>query len=255
MNYRVQAVERALDILCCFSFQNKEMTLTEIIQKTGLKKSTAIRLISNLVSRDFLRRDPDTKRYQLGLALFELGGIVFSSFSLRKAAGHPMSRLRDKTGSSVLLGVMLDDQLVYLDKREGRGLVANAPTLGWRRPLHHGMLGMVLMASLSSEEVQRILKEYPLHAYTPHSITDEDAFSLRLEEIRNQGYVIEEGETYEGLIGIAAPIRDYSRKVIASLGIAIYSGQSNLVKDLDSLAEKVKKTCDEISTDLGYLKV
>jgi len=54
---------------------------------------------------------------------------------------------------------------------------------------------------------------------------------------------------------IAAPIMDYSRKVIASMGIAVYSGQSNLVKDIDRLAELIKKTCDKISADLGYLKV
>ena len=81
--YRVQALERALDILDCFSFQNREMTLSGIAEATGLNMTTAKRLISNLTNRGYLQQNQDTKSYQLGMRLFELGGIVFSSFSLR----------------------------------------------------------------------------------------------------------------------------------------------------------------------------
>ncbi|MBC8461355.1 MAG: helix-turn-helix domain-containing protein, partial [Deltaproteobacteria bacterium] len=91
--YRVQSLERALDILDCFTFQNREMSLSEVVKLTKLNKTTAKRLLSNLTYRDYLQQDLNTKRYQLGLRLFELGGIVFSSFSLRKAAAHPMTHL------------------------------------------------------------------------------------------------------------------------------------------------------------------
>ena len=82
--YRVQALDRALDILDCFSFQDREFSLSEIVKVTGFNKTTAKRLISNLESRGYLQQDPQTKAYQLGMRLFELGGIVFSSFSLTK---------------------------------------------------------------------------------------------------------------------------------------------------------------------------
>jgi len=119
--YRVQAIERALDILECFSFQQRALGLSEIAEITGLNMTTAKRLISNLTSRGYLRQIPNTKRYQLGMRLFELGGIVFSSFSLRKAAAHHITRLQNKVAGTVLLAVMMDDQLVYVDKREGGG--------------------------------------------------------------------------------------------------------------------------------------
>jgi DNA-binding IclR family transcriptional regulator len=209
--YKVQALERALNILDCFSFQNRELSLSEVVKITGLNKTTAKRLISNLESRGYLQQDPQTKAYQLGMRLFELGGIVFSSISLRRAAA--------------------------------------------RRPLHYGMLGMVLMASLDSKEVREILKKHPLESHTPFSITDQDAFSLRLEQIRDQGYVMEKEEAVEGAMGIAAPIRDYSRQVTAALGIALPLGQRNLDKDVDRIVDLVKKTCETISSDLGYLKI
>lgn len=253
--YKVQALERALDILDCFSFQNRELSLSEVVYRTGFNKTTAKRLISNLTARGYLRQNSQTKKYQLGIRLFELGGIVFSSFSLRRAATYPMGRLQTETGATVLLGINMEDQLVYIDKREGRGMIRISSDIGWRRPLHYGMLGMVLLAGLEESEVRRILKKYPLEAHTPFSLTDKNAFSLRLEKIREQGYVLEKEEAVEGAIGIAAPIKDYSRKVVAALGIALPAGLRNLTKELDRMIGSVRKTCDAISSDLGYLKI
>jgi DNA-binding IclR family transcriptional regulator len=253
--YRVQALERALDILDCFDFQNRDLSLFEVVDRTGLNKTTVKRLITNLTSRNYLRQDPHTRKYQLGMRLFELGGVVLSSFSLRRSAAAPMSDLQRETNATVLLGVRMENQLVYVDKREGDGIIRISSDVGRRRPLHYGMLGMVLMAGMDSNKVDRILENYPLEAHTPFSITDRDAFSLRLEEIRMQGYVIEKEEAVEGLLGIAAPIKDYNRQTKAALGIALPVGQRNMKESLDRTIDSVKKTCGLISSDLGYLKV
>ncbi len=152
----------------------------------------------------------------------------------------------------------MEDQLVYMDKREGNGMIRISSDIGWRRPLHYGMLGMVLMAYLNPEEATRILTKYPLEAHTPFSITDKNAFNLRLEKIREQGYLTEKEEAVEGIIGIAAPIRDYSRQVVAALGVALTMGQRNLKTGTERIYEIVnlmKKTCDDISSDLGYMKI
>ena len=253
--YKVQALERALDILDCFNFQNRELSLSDVVYRTGLNKTTVKRLISNLTARGYLQQDPQSKKYQLGMRLFELGGVVFTSLSLRKAAAYPMTHLQSETGATVLLGVNMEDQLVYVDKREGDGVIRISSDIGWRRPLHYGMLGMVLMASLDSKDVKRILKKYPLEAHTPLSITNRNAFSLRLEKIRDQGFIMEKEEAVEGVIGIAAPIRDYTRQVAAALGIALPAAQRSLKKDADRIIKLVKKTCDDISSNLGYLKI
>jgi IclR family KDG regulon transcriptional repressor len=253
--YKVQAVERALDILDCFSFQNRELSLSAMVIRTGLNKTTVKRLISNLTTRGYLQQNPQTKTYQLGMRLFELGGIVFSSFSVRQAAADPMTRLQSESGATVLLGINMEDQLVYIDKREGKGMIRISSDVGWRRPLNYGMLGMVLMSSLDPQDVERVLEKYPLKPYTPLSITDADAFSLRLEQIRDQGYVLEQEEVVEGIFGIAAPIRDYSRQVAAAVGIALPLSSSNRTKKLDQLIEMVKRTSETISSDLGYLKI
>ena len=252
--YKVQVLDRALDILDCFTFSKREMTLAEIVRKTGLNKTTAKRILSNLTRRKFLQQDPKTKRYRLGLRLFELGGIVFSSFSLRKAADHYMEYFRDKTGATVLLGVIMEDQLVYIDKREGNSMIRVSSEIGWRRPLNYGMLGMVLLAYQDPDYARTILKKNPLKPYTPNSITNKKQFFTRLQEIRENGYVIEKEEAVEGLIGIAAPIRNYSSKTIAALGIALPTGGDKSEFLLQTLANELKNACLEISDNMGFIK-
>ncbi len=252
--YRVQVLERVLDILDCFDFQNRELGLSQIARATNLNITTAKRLVSNLMDRGYLTKDPQSKQYQLGMRLFELGGVVFSSFSLPRAAGHIMTQLQEETGLTILLGVNMDDQLVYIDKRKGRGMIHISSDIGWRRPLHYGMLGMVLMAHNTPEKIKEILAADPLEAYTPYSITDPDAFSLRLEEIRKNGYSMEREEVVEGLTGIAAPIRDHSRQVVAALGVAMPISQSSK-KEAQRIVSLLKRSTKEISTNLGYLKI
>jgi len=215
--YRVQALDRALNILDCFTFRDREMSLSEIIQGTGLNKTTAKRLVWNLTYRGYLKQDPDSKRYQLGLRLFELGGVVFS--------------------------------------REGSGMIKISSDIGWRRKLHYGMLGMTLMAHSSPERIRHILKAYPLEPYTPFSVTSEDAYILRLEKIRRDGFIVEREEAVEGIMGIAAPIRDYSRRVVAALGVALPVVQGGKDDEIQRIVSLVRKACDDISNDLGYLKI
>ena len=99
--YTVQALMRALDILDCFNYQNRVLSLSDVVNRTGLNKTTAKRLISNLTARGYLQHDPLSKSYQLGMRLFELGGIVFSSFSFQ-AINFAMGLKGTKNSSLIL---------------------------------------------------------------------------------------------------------------------------------------------------------
>jgi IclR family transcriptional regulator, KDG regulon repressor len=253
--YKVQALERALDILDAFSYQRRKMTLADVVSLLGLKKATAKRLLSNLTRRGYLKQDPQTKHYELGLRLFELGGVVHTSFSVRKTATTHMKWLRDETGLSVLMGQCQNDHLVYVEKYDGTSEIKISSSVGERRPLHFGMLGQVLMASLPMEEAQRILAKSPLQAFTPNSITDPDAFWLRLAEIRENGFIIESGEAHQGITGFAAPIRDSSREVVAALGAALPLPDYASENQINRYVRLVRKAAEKISLELGYLKI
>ncbi|GAB6906743.1 IclR family transcriptional regulator [Desulfosarcina cetonica] len=250
--YRVQALDRALDIIDLFSFHQRRLNLSEVVAQTGLKKTTAKRLLANLTDRGYLRQDPHNKQYELGLRLFELGAVVHAGFSVRKAAIHHIEWLRDKTGLNVLLGQCLEGRLVYVDKREGTGWIKISSSIGEQRPLHFGMLGQVLMADMPLVKVQELLARDPLQAFTPQSITDPETFYRRLADIREKGYAAETGEAHPGIKGVAAPIRDVSGKVIAAIGVALpfpdYTDEEQVKRTL----ALVLKAAESISIELGH---
>ncbi|HYA43580.1 MAG TPA: IclR family transcriptional regulator [Syntrophobacteraceae bacterium] len=253
--YRSQALCRALDIMDCFSQRDRELSLTDIVQRTGLNKTTAKRMLYNLVSRSYLQQNFETRRYRLGMRVFELGGIVHSSFSLRDRALPHLVKLRDKTGLTVFMGVAVEDRLVYVEKLGGTGIIQISSAVGWHTNLHFGMLGMVLMAYLPDSRVHEILEKQPLVAYTPFSITDPHAFRIRLAEIRRRGFAEEHNEAHEGLSGVAAPIYDYSRVVVAALGVSLPESRNHGPEAVREIGADVKAAAGGISHDLGYFEV
>lgn len=197
---------------------------------------------------DFLRYDQNSRNYYLGLKLFTLGSIVFSSFSIRKAASPHLSQLQSKTGETVFLGVLEGDNLVYIDKWEdARRPIRFASDIGTHRPPRFGMLGQILMAFLEDEEVEKILKRNPLKAFTRKFIMDRKVFMAKLQKIRMQGFNVDEGEAIDGITGISAPIRDYSDKVIAAVGGDLISPSKknerikNSIKDVVEMAKRISE--------------
>lgn len=252
--YFVQSVDRAIDILGCFTFKKKKRTLNEIVLQTELNRTTVIRLLSHLMSRDYIKYDDSTRTYQLGTKLLELGGVALSSMSLRKIAAPHLTRLRNDLGHTILLGVRHEDDLMYIDKRDGKGgVLVVTSEIGRRRPLHFGMLGMVIMAYLPREEQEYLLKKDPLQSYTQVNITNKDSFLKVLSEIREKGYYIGREDAFDGVGGISAPIRDYENKVVAALGFTMMLSLLDRPGVKDETLEKVQKTAQAISEDLGYI--
>jgi len=254
-SYFVQTLDRALDVLECFTYGSRELDMPHIIKATGFNRTTARRLVNHLLSREYLAYNPERRTYRLGIKLFRLGGIVMSSFSLRKVASPHLTKLRDDTGMAVFLGTLHNEQILYLDKRESTGLIRITSDIGTLKPIHFAMLGPVLMADMPRELQEDILDRYPLVRYTPHTITDREAFSLELARIRDQGYFLENKGFLDGFIGIGAPIRDYTRNTVAALGIAV---PEDLMEPPDERKRFISGVCGTaglISKELGYLSV
>ena len=249
-----RSLERALQILNAFdSEQQQGLTLAQLASALGLPRATVIRLCSTLVKYNFLRQDPESKRYALGTRLFELGSIVFNSFSLRRVASNHIGDLQARLGQTVFLGVLDDDDLLYLDKREDpRNPISFTSELGRRRPPTWGMVGPAIMAFLPDSEIERVLEKRPFQPTAKKSFTGEEEYVAWLRQIREEGVAIDEERAMDGISGVAAPIRDAAGKVIASIGVAFISSSVDS-KGLKRIVKDAVATAGDISRDLGYL--
>ena len=247
-----RSLERALHILNCFRNDRQALSVAQLSEILNLPRATVLRLCTTLVRYGYLMQNPDSRRYSLGLKLFELGNIVFYSFSLRNIAAPFLSQLQMKLGKTVFLGILENDELLYIDKREDPdNPISFTSKIGTRRAPYWGMLGPVLLAYLFESEVERALDKHPLVALTRKSATNKDDFKERLRRIREQGFFVEVDTAIEGTSGVAAPIFDSAGKVVASMGCGFISSSVGS-KDLKVITREVVDTADKISKELGY---
>lgn len=247
----VKVLEKAIRILELFSPGRERLSLEEISAETGFPKPTVFRIVKTLEKEGFLSRDEGLCSYSLGLKLLELGGLVYESLSLRKAASPQMDRLSEKLKATVLLGIIREDHLLYIDKRETHSLIRVSSYMGLKRPPHYGMLGTVLLAFMDPRERMRLLETYPPQKTSPASPTDIKEVLSRFHKVRQMGYFIEKGEVIEGVVGIGAPVRDFSGQVVAALGVALMEFQVREAGE-EEIVREVLFSANEISRALGY---
>lgn len=235
-----------------FSRGKNKFSLDEITKETGLSKPTTFRILSTLQYYKYVVLDPVEGRYRLGSVFLTLGAAALGSVSLKGIAKPHLASLRDELQTTVLVGTIMDDMLVYLDKVECAGPVRIAADIGLRRdPPNFGMLGMTLMAFLADGEAQRLLGRSPLNAFTSKSIVATQDYLDRLQEIRSQGYTVEFGEAIEGVWGVGAPVRNSSREVVAAVGAALPMSSKSEARVRETVA-KILGCAAAISADLGY---
>jgi DNA-binding IclR family transcriptional regulator len=247
-----RSLERALQILDAFSLERQALSKSELSKILGLSRATILRLCSTLGKYGYLRQDQESNKYSLGMRLFEQGSVVFHSLSVRKAASLPLTQLHGRLGKTIFLCILDNDELLYIDKREdSKSVITFTSKIGTRRVPHWGMCGPMLMSHLPDDEIERLLEKFPLRAQTRKSIIDKEEFKAWLRKVKDEGFAIDPEATLEGITGVAAPIRDFTGKVVATIGAAIFS--SSLTEDgLRRTINEVSETALTVSMKLGY---
>lgn len=222
---RVHAVDRALDVLDCMGAAGRPLGVSDIARRTGHSKATVHHVLTTLMSRRYVMQDPYTSLYRLGWALYELGTTVVRDVEFTRAARPFLDRLAADTGESILLGILDDDAVLYLDRGEspsGLRMVANA---GRRGPLHATASGKVLLAfSSDASLVERVLNG-PLPKLTKSTVTDPHALRRQLATVRTRGYAMCRQEREIGLCSLAVPLRNYTGLVVGTLALASPAGR------------------------------
>lgn len=246
-----QSIERALKVLTAFSFDEPEKTLTQLTRELGLNKSTTQRILTALNVYNFVNQDPITKKYSLGIKLFELGSIVASQMSLRKQGVPIISQLASKFKETVHLSVLDGYWVLCLDKAEGSQAIRMHSRVGERGHVHCAGSGKLLAAYMDEAWVDQLITNVGLPRFTSQTITDPEVFKEHLNKIVQKGYSIDMGEGQEDICCIAVPVRDKTRQVIASISVA---GPKNRVTNemmLEILPE-LNEAAKTLSIQLGY---
>lgn len=252
-DYYIESIKRAIQILNSFTIKEKELGVTELSRRLNLHKSTIHRILITLEDEGFIVKNQITQKYYLGIKLFELGHIVQNQMEIRTYALPIMKELAQETEESIDLNIISDDKRVSIEKIESPHDIRRIIQLGKSLPLYCGSSGKALLAFLPDEEIDRFIKKEKLVKLGPNTITDPKKLKEHLKEIKGKGYAISFEERVLGSASIAAPILDYSGKVIASLSVSGPISRFN-EKKIPPFISLVKEAADRISSLLGYHK-
>jgi DNA-binding IclR family transcriptional regulator len=246
----VKAVERALDVLSCFSLEVPESSLIDISKRTGLPKATVHRLLATLAARKFIEQDSATSMYRLGSKLMELGAVARSQMTYLDKAGPILRQLACDVDETVAVAILDGDHHVCTMVEEPERAVRVTTAVGVRRPCYFGAAGLVLLAYQPDSVLDEILPSDKLEAFTVWALTDPIEYRRRLRSVREHGYAIERGEAFSDVTGLAAPIFDHRGRLVATPAIV---APTHRVPD-DRIAVLLKKLTDatsRISQELG----
>jgi DNA-binding IclR family transcriptional regulator len=217
----MRTLAKAFEILDSFSEENPEFTLTEIVNRTGYSKTATHRLLKTLLSYNYLIRLPNTAKYRLGPKLFELGSLFINQLNLPRVARPYLEKIAKKTGDTAFFCVRDKTEALCLERIEGENTVRTFLLLkGGRLPLHTGASPLVLLAGMSDTEIYKIMKKRSFKCYTDNTIQNIDQLMGKIRKIRRDGYVISWEDLTVGVASVGAPVRDYTKKVVAAVSVA-----------------------------------
>lgn len=214
----LKSLDMALRILESFADGDQERGVTDLADELGLSKATVYRVLSTLQSHGYLVQNPVNRRYRLGPRLIHMGQLAVGQTRLPIEARPYMEALRDQMGETVDVAVIDGSDLLYLATVESPQSMQVVLKVGDRVPVHCVSAGKTLLAYADSSFVERLVQQ-GLIRYTELTYTDPDDLMVELNEIRRLGYAINWGEYRTEIRGIAAPIVDGTRRVVAALDV------------------------------------
>ena len=246
-----RAANRVVDILELLAASRDGLALREVSRHLRAPKSSLLPLLRALTARGYLAQGRALE-YRLGPGALDLGAAAPAHRELVEVARPAVVDLMRRTGETVFLGTLCSDRasIVYVDKVESDHVIRYAGGVGDRRPLHATSSGKVILAFLSPDEREQVLKSLSLARHTEQTVTSLPALRASLEAIRRAGVCVTTDELVSGASGIAAPVFDRYGRVAGACAIG---GPTDRVGPRTrTLATEVAATARTLSARLGH---
>lgn len=250
-NYTVPAVDKALTIIE-FVAKEQPVAFTRIHTELGLAKGSVHQILSNLQARGYMRKT--NEGFVLGLAFFELGGLVAQRLNIRAEVRSILQRLRDRLRLTCHFGVLDGDRAVYLVKVESNRDIIIPSWEGKRVFLRTSGLGKALLSGFADEELPALLSSIPMETTSGLPAPDDETMLRRIIKTRERGWAIDDQEDVVGIRCVAAPVRNSKGNVVAA--ISVTGAVSHLPMDeIEDVAAVVKEAASELGEAVGDLNL
>jgi IclR family transcriptional regulator, KDG regulon repressor len=246
----LDAINKALEILDLFLHSDNDLSINDVSEQTKITYPTAHRITSILVKRGYLLQLEKRGKYSVHPArLSDFIGIIRKKLNVRTIASPYLQDLSQTVNEAVLLAVRRGYTAINIDV-VNRGRLLNLTPDTATLPLYCTGAGKIFLAYLSEKEFQAYVNGLIMTKKTSNTIVDKDALVKQMNEIRRTGVAFDDEENEIGLRSIAAPLRDWEGRVVATISIIGPTARINKQK-LAELAPVMKDYALRISQAMG----
>ena len=247
----MKSLTKAVAVMDLLVGKNQEMSITEISNALEMPKGTVHRILAALVKYKYVRQEPETKKYGLGIRFFMMQSSSDHFKALRAVMTPLMRELSLKCKETVSAASLVEDEIEYIERFESEMLLRVSIRVGTRFSAHCTATGKVLLAALSDADLTQLYKgRGRLKKCTETSITSMRELKKALEKVREQGFASDSEETLIGVNCVASPIYNMKGEVVAAISI---SGPRERMTP-EKVAEMMillRETTAKISRELG----
>lgn len=212
---RTDMVGKALSLLTRLGEHPQGAAATTLARESQLPLSTAHRLVGTLVRDGYATFDATTKRYTLGLRIYQLAQSVARAHGWTGMTRSILEEVSATTREATVLAVLDGDHLIYVYSIEGPQQVSVVGEPGKPGPLHCTAVGKVLVAFAPDDVRERLVDRLPLPPHGPRSIVSRAQFREEVDGVRRAGFAVADEEHEAGIRAIAVPVRGEGAAVAA----------------------------------------
>lgn len=247
----IEALARGLEVITAFRPGTEAMTLADLSAATGLARPTVRRILLTLSELGYVRSDGP--RYTLTPRVLDLGAAYVGSQGLWDVARPHLVDLSEQTGESCSIAQLDGSDIVYVARAAVPKIVGLSVQIGTRFPALQTSLGKVLLAELSSGELDAVLAEPTRSGLTTLWQPDRRERDAALREVRARGWAMTDQQLALGIRSVAAPLRDGER-VVAAVNVNTHAAETSVERLVEHHLPLLLRTAGEISADFSRLR-
>jgi DNA-binding IclR family transcriptional regulator len=241
---------KGVQVMEAFDAHHRELSLTDVVQATGLEISGARRLLTTLVVAGYLDQDRRTRRYRLSAKVLNWSVAYLGTDPLVACAYPILQNISHQSGHQFELSVLEGgDCIVVVSVASAREKISfvKGPSIGVREPAFCASTGLAILAQLPSQAAYDLLASWPREKVTEDTITDIDAIMTSLANAREKGFSSTFGSCHPRAISIGAPVMDFGGQPAAAVAVTVDVDDFTVAVAERDLSPMVMKTAQAIS--------
>lgn len=249
-----RSTEKALAIIEILAASRTPMRLLDIAKILNYNQSTTLRFLTSLINSGYVGQEDDSQKYYLTYKISRIANKLNQQQDIPRITHPYLVRLSELYSESACISVEQQFQMVYVDVATGNNqILLSMQQIGGTSPMHCTGNGKLLLTTFDDAKIDQLISKVGLKQFTKNTITTKEALLKELDQVRKNGWAMDNEECEIGVRCIAYPIRNYTGNIIAGLSV---TGPINRMQEsrITQKQPEMQRIAEEISERLGYQK-